>query len=203
MDNSVKVPKRKLRCGTGPAKYRNDLFAQRTDCCNGRVLSYLSIPLLFAVSTTPTSSTPPVRSAAASGLRPSVTACAVVTKADVVQALGFAIEKGEEEKQEAASTCSYSKQDGMVSVTVQRLQKKLNLEVEIAALKASIPDSAVREASGLGGRAFFLDISGAGTQLYVIHGDCDFLVVSVLGFGEAARVSSIAEVLARKALARL
>jgi hypothetical protein len=127
----------------------------------------------------------------------------VVTKADVVKALGLSVERGEAEEQESVSTCSYSRQHGLVSVTLQRLQKKLNLAVEIAALKASIPDSTIREANGLGERAFFLDMPGAGTQLYVIHGDSDFLMVSVLGFGEPSSVSPAAESLARKALGRL
>lgn len=77
------------------------------------------------------------------------------------------------------------------------------MEAEIAGLKASIPESVIRKARGLGKRAFFLDIPGAGTQLYVINGDSDFLMVSVLGFGEAAQVSPAAESLARKALGRL
>ncbi|MEI9971147.1 MAG: hypothetical protein WDO73_03310 [Ignavibacteriota bacterium] len=158
------------------------------------MLLYLSIPLLIAASTPTTS---PV------GPHTAATACAVVTKADVVQAMGFAIERGEGQGDESASTCDYSKSQGMVSVTVQRLTKKMNLETEIAALKASIPDSSVREAGGLGKRAFFLDIPGAGTQLYVIHGDAGFLMVSVLGFGEAHDVSPAAEALARKALTRL
>jgi hypothetical protein len=102
-----------------------------------------------------------------------------------------------------ASTCDYSRRHGQVSVTVQSLQQKLNLEPEIAALKESFPDSAIREATGLGARAFFLDIPGAGTQLYVIQGDSNFLMVSILGFGEAAQVSPAAEALARKALGRI
>jgi len=157
----------------------------------------------MAASSTPAASKPASPSAVASGLHAPVSACAVVTKADVVQAMGFAIGNGEEQAEDATSTCSYAKHQGMVSVMVQRLQKKMNIEAEVAALRTSIPDSAVREATGLGKRAFFLDIPGAGTQLYVIKGDSDFLMVSVLGFGEAARVSPAAEALARKALGRL
>jgi hypothetical protein len=132
-----------------------------------------------------------------------VAACAVVTKADWVQALGFAIEKAEQQEEGSASTCNYCRGDGLVSVTVRRSQGKLNMEAEIAALKASIADSTIREVSGFGERAFFPHIRGAGTQLYVIHGASDSLMVSVLGFGEADRVSPAAEVLARKALGRL
>ena len=175
------------------------MFQRRTDCCNRRVILYLAIPLLFAAYTTPTSSQLASHPVAASGVR----ACAVVTKADVVQVLGMAIEKGEEQVEESTSTCNYARREGLVSVMVQRAKRKLNVEAEIAALKASIPDSAVRKVTGLGARAFFLDIPGAGTQLYVIHGESDFLMVSVLGFGEASQVSPAAKTLARKALGRL
>ena len=58
-------------------------------------------------------------------------------------------------------------------------------------------------APGFGGTAFFLDIAGAGTQLHIVRGDRNYLLVSVLGFGEAARVSRAAERMARKALGRL
>jgi hypothetical protein len=57
--------------------------------------------------------------------------------------------------------------------------------------------------SVLGGVAFFLDIAGAGTQLHFIRGDRDYLMVSILGFGDAGAVSAAAEEIARAALARL
>lgn len=165
---------------------------------------YLSVPLLMAASTAPATTPPkPVGPATASVVRGSVSACSAVTKADVAQALGLGVEKEDEQQEKLASTCTYTRRRAQVSVTVQRLQKKLNMETEMAALKASMPDSAVREASGLGDRAFFLDIPGAGTQLYVINGDSDFVMVSVLGFGEATQVSPAAEALVRKALGRL
>ena len=44
---------------------------------------------------------------------------------------------------------------------------------------------------------------GAGTQLHFIRGDRDYLMVSILGFGDAGAVSAAAEEIARAALARL
>ena len=164
------------------------------------MLSHLPVLLLVAASTTP--STAPSKPGA-SAIRASVSACVAVTRADVSQVLGLAVEKVDEQADPSASTCNYSRRHAMVQVTVQRLQQKLNIESEMAALKVSMPDAALREATGLGQRAFFLDIPGAGTQLYVIHGDSNFVMVSVLGFGEAAQVSGAAEALARKALGRL
>jgi len=132
-----------------------------------------------------------------------VSACEMVTRADIVQALGFAVEKGRGHDEASVSTCDYPARHGQISVTFQRLGKTLDIEAEIAGLQASIPDSAVHEARSLGARAFFLDIAGAGTQLYVIRDGSEYLMVSVLGFGEAPQVAPAAEAIARKALGRL
>jgi hypothetical protein len=167
-------------------------------------LSYL--PLVFAAvlahHPVPDSG-PAAHLAVAACHRSTASACAVVNRTDVVQALGLAVEKGEEETDGSASTCGYARRRGRVSVTLQRLQGKLDLEAEMASLKASVPGATIREAPGLGTRAFFLDIPGAGTQLYVIRGDSDFLMISVLGFGEAAQTWPAADAMARAALGRL
>jgi hypothetical protein len=66
-----------------------------------------------------------------------------------------------------------------------------------------IPDSSARVIAGLGSTAFFLDIAGAGTQLHAIRDDRDYVMVSILGFGDAPAVSGAAERLARAALGRI
>ena len=49
---------------------------------------------------------------------------------------------------------------------------------------------------------FYLDVAGAGTQLHVIRGR-DYLMISILGFGDAAQVSNAADRLAKIALRRI
>lgn len=140
------------------------------------------------------------------GARPpwrQVSACAAVTRADVEQALGQRVAEGEEQTDGTASTCDYTGRRGQVTITVQRLTAELDLATEIESLERTIPESSVRYAPGFRGTAFFLDIAGAGTQLHIVRGDRNYLLVSVLGFGEAARVSRAAERMARKALGRL
>ncbi|MGA2434083.1 MAG: hypothetical protein ABSG25_02230 [Bryobacteraceae bacterium] len=132
-----------------------------------------------------------------------VSACVAVTQSDVDEALGVSVGKGEEHREGGQSTCDYEGRNGEVRVTVRHLAAKLDMPVEIEALKAAIPDSKLREAPGIGTRAFFLDISGAGTQLHVLRGDFDYLMISVLGFGGPEDVSAPAGKLARKALGRL
>ena len=132
-----------------------------------------------------------------------LSACSIVTGADVQLALGRSVAQGKESNEGSKSTCDYAGGTGQVSITVERLAAKLDLDAEIASLKAGIPEGTVREAPGIAARAFFLDIPGAGTQLYVIRGDTDFILISVLGFGGALQVSPAAETFARQALRRL
>ena len=126
-----------------------------------------------------------------------------MTRADVQQVFGRSVAKGEERKEGPESTCDYAGGSGQVTITMQRLTEKLDMRAEIESLRASIPESTVREAPGIAAGAFFLDIPDAGTKLYVIRDDYDFVLISVLGFGGAAQVSAAAEALARKALGRL
>ncbi len=132
-----------------------------------------------------------------------LSACSAVTADDLERALGRRFWRGQEETRGAESTCDYGAGNGQVSITIQRLNAKLDIPAEIASLKQSIPESTVRMASGFGNAAFFLDIEGAGTQLHVIRDDRDYVMVSILGFGDAAAVSAAAERVARAALGRL
>lgn len=126
-----------------------------------------------------------------------------MTPTDLERALGRRFGGGREENHGAESTCDYGTGNGQVSITIQHLNAKLNIPLEIESLKKSIEDSSVRIVSGLGTIAFYLDIAGAGTQLHVIREDRDYVMISILGFGHAAQVSAAAEQLARAALGRI
>jgi hypothetical protein len=131
-----------------------------------------------------------------------LTACAVVSRADVEQAIGRPVDAGSEEMAPAASTCDYEGSGGLVTITVQQLASKPDLAVEMASLRKEIPEGAARPASGLED-AFFFDIPGVGSQLHVLTGARQHLMVSVCGFGEPARAAVAAERIARKAIGRL
>ena len=132
-----------------------------------------------------------------------VTACLAVTRADLEQALGRSFSAGKEETSGAESSCDYAADGGQVTIMIHRLTDALDMPAELASLKSAIPGASLREVAGIGTRAFFLDIGDAGTQLHVIRGNRDYLLVSILGFGDATRVSAAAEKMARKALDRL
>jgi hypothetical protein len=154
------------------------------------------ILLLAAVSSKPAAAPRPAASKAPG-------ACSAVTADDLERALGRPFRRGQEESHGAESTCDYGAGNGQVSITIQRLQAKPDIAVEIAGLKESIPESTVRMVGGFGGVAFFLDIEGAGTQLHVIRDDRDYVMVSILGFGDATQVSAAAERVVRAALGRI
>ena len=154
--------------------------------------------LLFAALSAVTQNAPATRPL--SPLRP--TACTVVSRADVEEALGRPLSGGKEEIEEGTSNCDYAANGGMVSITIQRLTGKPNLQVEFAALKKEIPEGVVRDAPGFP-QAFYFDLPGAGTQLHIIDGSSAHLMISILGFGDAPQVSAAAAQIARKAIKRL
>ena len=160
------------------------------------VLIYL--PLLWAVSTQSPANplvNPPVAVK-------TMTACLAVTKPEVEDALGRSVGNGKERKSNGTWSCEYEAADGQVTITIYHSQAKLNLPAEIKNLRKAIPQAKIREVAGLGTRAFFMDMAAIGTQLHVICGEYDYLLVSVLGFGDANQVSSAAEKMARQALDR-
>jgi hypothetical protein len=134
-----------------------------------------------------------------------VTACSLVTRAEVEQAIARVVNEGTEEIDGQASTCDYATKTGLVSITLQRLTTKPNLPREIGALKKEVPEGNVREAPGFS-EAFYFDVPDAGTQLHIINvsnGGSTHLMISILGFGDASEVSGAAAQIARKAMSRL
>ena len=158
------------------------------------MLASLSLLLLL-------SSHSPSVSGGTSPLRP-LTACAAVPLADVEEALGHALANGKEQKTENGSVCQYDGNGGQVTILLQHATDKLDIPAEIRNLQATFPDATMREAPGLGKRAVFLDMPDIGTQLHVIRGDYDYVMVSVLGFGDAPHVAPAAEKIARHILIR-
>ncbi len=132
-----------------------------------------------------------------------VTACEAVSAAEIGQVVGAAVGSGKEEKDIAGSTCDFVSDGGHVTIALRHSPVKLDLDAEIKSIHEALPHAKLRDVSGIGTRAFFLDMDTAGTQLNVLRGDHDFLLVSVLGFGHAERVSGAVKKIAKLALARL
>ena len=158
------------------------------------VLAFLLAATTHSPAWTPTQADSPLKS---------LTACAVVTRAEVEDALGRPVLAGVEHKDAAQSTCDYTAGDGEITIALVHSSSKLDAEAEVAELRKLLPAGVVHDAQGIGARAFFVDIPYAGAQLHVLRGDHDYLMVSVLGLGGPAQVSDTATRIARKALGRL
>jgi hypothetical protein len=130
-------------------------------------------------------------------------ACTAVTSRDLERALGRQFGHGQEDTRGSESTCDYGTGNGQVSIVIMRLNEKLDLRAEIASIQRTVENAKVRMAPEFGTTAFFLDIDGAGTQLHVVRGERDYVMVSILGFGEAPTVSAAATRVAKAALGRL
>jgi hypothetical protein len=161
------------------------------------ILSSLALLLLFSSHASSSSPTKPALALRAE------TACSAATRADIEEALGHTVANGKESRTDEGSVCSYVGAGGEVTILLQHAAAKLDVPEELRNLKASFPNATMREAPGIGRRAVFLDMPDIGTQLHVIRGDYDYLMISVLGFGDATRVAPAAEKIARKALDRL
>jgi len=131
------------------------------------------------------------------------TACAAAPKAEIEEALGHTLSNGRESRTDTGTLCSYVGAGGEVTVLLQHATAKLDVPAELKNLKDSFPNATMRDVQGIGKRAVFLDMPDIGTQLHVIRGDYDYLMISVLGFGDATRVAPAVEKIARKAIDRL
>jgi hypothetical protein len=122
----------------------------------------------------------------------------MVTRNHVESATGRPVAKGVQGG--AGASCDYAGTDGRVTITARRLPAGFDFDREIGSLRAAVSAANVRFAPGLGIRAVFVDLPGAGTQLHVITRSNVYVLVSVLGFGDAGEVSAAAETLARRVL---
>lgn len=128
-----------------------------------------------------------------------LTACEAVTAADLQTALGVAFGRGVE----AAGVCDYSARNAAVSIAVRKLAVKPDLALEMDAMRRELPGAIARRVEGIAEAAFVLEIPGAGAQVHAIRADGEYVMVSILGLGEAANVERAAARLARLALSRL
>jgi hypothetical protein len=133
-------------------------------------------------------------------LETSLAACQMVTHEEVQRAFRRPFSKGSEE----LTACEYAALDQqLVAIKMQHTAAKLDVDREMLTLRKAYPEARMRDAAGFAHPAFFLDFPGIGTQLFVIRGEHDFLLVSVMGLGDAKKVSAPAREIARRALSRL
>ncbi len=159
------------------------------------MLASLALLLLFSSTTGAPSVTP------APQLRP-LTLCSAISQSQVELAVGRKLEAAAPEYSRLTSTCDYTSNETAVRIAVQHLIEPLDLATEIATLKAAFPGSVLAAVEGLGTRAMVLSIPDAGIQLHVLRGDREYLLVSVMGAGNAQHTFEAAAEIARALLRR-
>ncbi len=154
------------------------------------MLATLAALLLFYSATTGVATSP------ATPTLP-VATCSAIGKAQVETALGQSLEAAAPEFSKLESICDYTTGDVAIRIALQHLQQPLDLRAELATLKTAFPGSTITDVKGVGARAIALQVPEAGTQLHVLQGERDYLLVSVMGLGEGPRSFEVAAKLAR------
>jgi hypothetical protein len=129
-------------------------------------------------------------------------ACAIVTKAEIEQAIGTALGKGMPQTAGLADGCAYENPKGnKVEIVISRSRGKYDLSTLADAARKRLPNAKVREFPGLGEKALLVEYPKGGTMLSVYRGG-DSLVVSVYGIGNSAKAEAAVEKIAQKAFSR-
>ncbi|HEY3441197.1 MAG TPA: hypothetical protein VGK29_10615 [Paludibaculum sp.] len=153
--------------------------------------------LLLAVA-----STPRPHSAGPAPPMQRISACEGTTRQELQRDLGAAIQAGKLRQEAGGSSCEYEGEGGHVSISLHHAVAVLDFEAEIHNLKAALPEARLVEIPMSGVRALLVDLDESGAQIHVLRGGRDYLLISVLGFGNAAHARVIAESIAQRALTR-
>lgn len=131
------------------------------------------------------------------------TACDLITKAEIEQAIGTTVDVGIPHKNDKAETCAFRKENrDAAGFFISRSKDKRDLNVLVAKTKETLPMAKVREVPGLGQKAILVDDPNVGTMLSVYRGG-DALVVSVAKTGNGVKPDAAAETIARKVFKRM
>jgi glc operon protein GlcG len=161
----------------------------------------LSSTLLFSLALTfSLIPAPPAENRPSPPQTGTVAVCSAVSKPEIEAVIGHLLDAAGEEHGKFESTCNYSAGDVAVTISIRYLTQAFDLQSETRNLQAAFPDLKLREMTGLGARAFALEIPGAGVQLHVLPDENQYLMVSVLGVGGGG--TDAAAQIARAALRR-
>jgi hypothetical protein len=141
-----------------------------------------------------------------------LSACALVTKAEIAEVMGTAFGDGMPKKDSKMDTCAFTTRKGdEVKIFVARSPVKRDLSKALDQARRAMQFATVREVPGLGDKALLVDQRTGGTLLSVYRAG-DTLVVSVWKVGGGAKASAAmadtakadaaAEKIARKAFKR-
>ena len=162
-----------------------------------REMTLLAATLLLAAA-----STPRPAALADSSRVPLVSACAAATRQELQRAVGASIDAGKPRQEAGGSACDFIGENGQVTISLHHTVAPLDFATEISNLKSAMPEARLTEIPMSGVRALLVDLDSYGVQLHVLRNGRDYMLVSVLGFGNAGQARAIAQVIAQRALSR-
>jgi hypothetical protein len=131
-----------------------------------------------------------------------LSACALVTKAEVAEAIGMPVVTRTPTQEHNMDICAYTTANGdKIGIYATRKPGKRNLSNAVAEARKAMPNTAIKEVPGLGEKALLVEQLTGGTLLSVYRA-ADTLVVSVPELGDRAKTDAAAEKIARKAFKR-
>lgn len=101
------------------------------------------------------------------------------------------------------STCDYTSGEAAITISARRSALKIDLPAELGHLKQAFPEARLAGVDGLGAAAILVDLGESGVLLNVFRNEHDYLMVSVLGLGNGAKVTPFAIRVARAIQERL
>ena|SRR5271157_3135060 len=137
-------------------------------------------------------------------VKPPPSACTLVTKAEVQEAIGTAVSAGVllPDPNIRMDACAFKSPKGeVVSIFLSRSADKRDLSQLVDQAKKAVPDASVREVPGLGEKAILVDLS-SGESLLSVYRAGDSFVVSISKTGDRAKQDAAAEKIARRAFKR-
>ena len=132
----------------------------------------------------------------------SLSACTLVTKAEIEQAIGTVVGTAVQRQVGKAYVCTYENPKGnKVNIFIARAQGKRDLSTLLVEAQKALPQAKVRELPGIGEKALLVTDPKGGTILSVYRGG-DSLVVSVYGISNNAKAETAVEKISKKAFSR-
>jgi hypothetical protein len=125
-----------------------------------------------------------------------LTVCEAVTRQQVEAALERKVWAGEWQVRSAPDRCDYQVDGGQITIRSEHSDTILEPKREFSGLRESFPEANIREFSLNDSPAMLLELPHTGVQVFVIPTSRQYVMVSILGFGESPRISEAARRLA-------
>ncbi len=124
-------------------------------------------------------------------------ACGALSQQEVEKALGRPAGKGVEHRGPSHSACEFESREGSVSVAIHDVARDVTLERQQSELAAAFSEAKFQPVQLSEMRGFLMEVPEAGAQIHVLGAGRRYVIVSVLGYRDAATTArAIASIVA-------